>query len=421
MIKKVNPFATTYFLELDNGLKVFFVQKKGFKKFYCSFVTYFGSLNDEYIVNGEKRVAKAGVAHFLEHKMFATKDGTDISAKFSELGIDVNAYTTYDATQYFIYGIKHLKEGINILLDFVQEKYFTKENVQSEKGIILQEYKMYLDDPDSATRLKLYQNMYENTFFNKDISGDIESIKSITKEDLDNTYDAFYNPHNMALVIVSSNEDENEIFDLIKENQSKKKFLNYNTKPLIKEEKEEVIKKYDELDLALSSDMVMLGIKFSKNDYISSSVHDFYIKLKIFFRLLYGGRSKNYQYMQDNNLISYGYSIYENVFRNYAHHIFKTYTNKASELIKFLKDIYHNIDSFDIDEEELELEKKAVIASYASSCDYFDTLGDYILDSAMENVDFYDFYKSIFDIKKEDIMEIKKYIKEDRITILHTS
>ena len=128
---------------LDNGLKVSICLKKGFKKFCVLFGTNLGALVKNFKTDdGSVYDLPLGVAHFLEHKMFAMKDDSDAANEFSKYGLDVNAYTDYTQTVYLFSGTNNIEKGIELLLDFVQEPHFTDSNVETEKGIICQELKM---------------------------------------------------------------------------------------------------------------------------------------------------------------------------------------------------------------------------------------------------------------------------------------
>ena len=134
---------------LDNGLRVYIVPKENTNGIYATFNTRFGSINSEFIPKDKDEMVKVplGVAHFLEHKMFEQKDGKDPFTFYSERGCDANANTSNYKTTYLFSGANSFYENINYLLDYVQEPYFTEENVEKEKGIIIQEIKMYEDDP----------------------------------------------------------------------------------------------------------------------------------------------------------------------------------------------------------------------------------------------------------------------------------
>src|SRR6056297_2008209 len=134
--------------EHSSGLKVFVLPKKDFRKKHAYFMTKYGSIYNEFIDNTGKIIKKPeGIAHFLEHKIFEEHEG-NIFEKFALLGARVNAFTKFDATAYNFSTVDNFYESLKLLIDFVQSPHITDENVEKEKGIIEQEIKMYLDNPD---------------------------------------------------------------------------------------------------------------------------------------------------------------------------------------------------------------------------------------------------------------------------------
>ena len=168
--------------------------------------------------------------------MFEQKNGVDPFSFFSERGCSANANTNQTKTTYLFSGPNFLQENLEYLLDYVQSPYFTDSNVSKEKGIIEQEIKMYLDDPNTQLYEKLLSNCFVNHPIKYPIIGDISNINKITKEDLYECYNTFYNPSNMFIVI-TGNVEPNSAIETIRNNQSKKKF------PIGQKIK---IKKYDE-------------------------------------------------------------------------------------------------------------------------------------------------------------------------------
>ncbi|HHZ11408.1 MAG TPA: insulinase family protein, partial [Acholeplasmataceae bacterium] len=193
-----------HFEELENGLAVYVVPKPGFKKTFACFATKYGAMINRFVPYGESEYIDVplGIAHFLEHKMFEMPDGTDASEIFARMGLDSNASTSHLMTTYLFSGTANIKEGLNLLLDFVQTPYFTEERVLREQGIIAQELKMYLDDPNEALHLGLMQNLFRVYPLRFDVGGTLESIMQITPEHLNKCYRTFYHPSNMALIVV---------------------------------------------------------------------------------------------------------------------------------------------------------------------------------------------------------------------------
>ena len=179
IIEKVDQ--KLFYKKLDNGLEIFMLPNNNIKNIYATFTTKYGSVHDEFVPIGENKMLTVpkGIAHFLEHKMFEQEDGIDPFTFFSKSGTDCNAHTTLKHTTYEFMGPNNFVENIGYLLDFVQELYLTDENVDSEKGIIEQELKMYMDDPIFVLYDGIRNNVFEKSPFKYPIGGTIQSIYKI--------------------------------------------------------------------------------------------------------------------------------------------------------------------------------------------------------------------------------------------------
>lgn len=192
---------------LPNGLQLFVVPKPGFSKKSAYFVTHFGSIDTKFTLNGATHETPAGVAHYLEHKMFDLP-GRDVMAEFSALGANPNAFTGYNLTAYYFSCTEHFQACLELLLTYVSTPYFTQESVDKERGIICQEILMYEDSPDSKGYEDLFQAMLRTHPGRVPIAGTVESVQDITPEILQLCYDAFYTPSNMALCVVGGVDPE---------------------------------------------------------------------------------------------------------------------------------------------------------------------------------------------------------------------
>ena len=187
---------------LENGLTVLVAPRKGFTKKLAYFATDFGSIHTDFRLDGKEYHVPAGVAHFLEHKMFDLPGNRDVSAEFAAMGAAVNAFTSYDMTAYYFSCTDHFDDCLRLLLEFVSVPYFTKESVEKEQGIIDQEIGMNEDSPDSVVFDRLMDGMYAVHPIRKPILGTCETIREITPEVLYTCHRAFYTPENMVLCVV---------------------------------------------------------------------------------------------------------------------------------------------------------------------------------------------------------------------------
>ena len=199
---------TCYRETLENGLSVAVVRRKGFSKKIAYFVTNYGSIHTDFILEGTEYHAPAGIAHYLEHKLFDMPGGRDVSAEFAAMGAITNAFTSYDMTAYYFTCTDRFSECLRLLLEFVSTPFFTEESVRKEQGIIDQEIGMNQDAPDSVIFENLMQAMYETHPVRIPILGTSETIRQITPEILHTCHRAFYTPGNMLLCVVGDVEPE---------------------------------------------------------------------------------------------------------------------------------------------------------------------------------------------------------------------
>ena len=199
---------TLYTDVLENGLTVAVVPRKGFSKKLAYFVTDYGAVHTRFSLDGVEYTAPAGVAHYLEHKMFDLPGDRDVSAEFAAMGAMTNAFTSYDMTAYYFSCTENFEGCLKLLLEFVSTPYFTAESVEKERGIIDQEIGMNEDAPDSVIFENLMQSVFENHPIRVPILGTSETIREITPEILHTCHEAFYNPANMLLCVVGDVEPE---------------------------------------------------------------------------------------------------------------------------------------------------------------------------------------------------------------------
>ena len=192
---------------LSNGLTVAVVPRPGFTKKLCYFVTDFGAIHTDFTLDGKHWSVPAGIAHYLEHKMFDLP-GRDVSGEFAALGAIPNAFTGYDVTAYYFSCTENFRECLDLLLEFVSTPYFTQETVQKEQGIIGQEIDMNRDNPDTQIFEMLMENMYDRHPIRIPILGRRETIAKITPENLTACHNAFYRPDNMLLCVVGDVDPE---------------------------------------------------------------------------------------------------------------------------------------------------------------------------------------------------------------------
>ena len=192
---------TLYSAVLDNGLEIRIVPKKDFSTFYAAFATNYGGACRRFRVDGQELDTPAGVAHYLEHKMFDLPNGDNALNILSANGADPNAFTSSGTTCYYFQCTEGFEENLRMLLHFVSTPYFTDETVQKEQGIIAQEIRMGEDNPGLAIYYNLLRMLYAHHPIRDRVAGTVESIAEITAETLYTCHRVFYAPSNMILCV----------------------------------------------------------------------------------------------------------------------------------------------------------------------------------------------------------------------------
>ena len=367
--------------KLDNGLEVYLFNKETFKSSYVTFTTKYGSVYNEFIPIGSNKMTSfpKGIAHFLEHKVFAVKDGPDPMEFFSRSGAICNAYTTFDNTTYLFYATSKLKENICYLLDYVQDLFLTEESVENEKSIISEEIHMYDDRPSEVLAEKIRLNALISNPYRDSIIGTTDDISKITKEDLETCYKTFYHPSNMFLVVVGS-FDVDEIMTSIKDNQRNKVFDSFNEIEVkgIKE-KDEVYKKEEIINSTTSIPKVALTIKMPIKG-INLSRRELSLYLYILFTSMFDETSSFDEELKKDNIISN--TTYVSTLNTNTHMLISIIneTDKYSEFINKVEDKLKNIS---ISEEDFNRKKKVLISNEIFAYEYAEQINDIILDDIL--------------------------------------
>ncbi len=187
--------------KLENGLSVFVVPTPGYNKTFAFFATDYGGADRRFRLGGQWRDTPAGIAHFLEHKMFDIENEENALTQLSAKGASPNAFTSSDITAYHFESTESFWENLEILLKFVSVPYFTDESVAKEQGIIGQEIRMTEDDPEFSMYYGFLSLLYKDNPIRESVAGTVESISEITAKTLYDCHKVFYTPSNMVLTV----------------------------------------------------------------------------------------------------------------------------------------------------------------------------------------------------------------------------
>lgn len=309
-IKEVrNELLNEKYYDIDHpsGLKILVMPKENYSSTYAIFATKYGSIDTMIqMSDGSFKEIPEGTAHFLEHKLFESED-LDAFERFAKTGASANAYTSFERTGYLFSCSANFKKNLEILLDFVQNPYFTQATVEKEQGIIGQEIDMYKDAPDWEVMFNCLRTMYHNLPVRIDIAGTQESIAQITAKTLYGCYDNFYNLHNMVLAI-AGNADVDEIVEVA--DKVLKPVEGKMAQRKVIDEPEEVIDSYIEEKLSVATPQFMFGFKESWDTPERTTKEE--ISMEILLDMISGQSSELYKRLFDGKLInnSFGFEYF---------------------------------------------------------------------------------------------------------------
>lgn len=398
--------------ELNNGLKLFIIPKKGFQKTFVTYTTKFGSLDNKFKPHGSDTFVTVpdGVAHFLEHKLFENDDESeDLFTAFAEDNAQVNACTSFDRTSYLFSATDHVERNIKRLLTMVESPYFTKETVDKEKGIIAEEIKMYQEQPGYKLMFNTLKAMYDTHPIRVDIAGSVESIYEITKDDLYLCYETFYHPSNMVLFVVGDVDVAN-IYDVVAthENQRDKEAQPQIVRdPLI--EKATVNESKVTETMKLQSPRLMLG--FKNNPLVDEPDASFVkrdLEMTLFYEMLFGEETDFYQSLLNEDLIdeTFGYQFV--LEPTYSFSVITSATQYPDKLKALLLTEIENNQGQLNDEEAFSLLKKQFIGEFISGLNSPEYIANQYTKLYFEGVSLFDLLEIVESITLESVNETSK-------------
>ncbi len=402
-----------YIEKLDNGLVVMILPKKTRKK-YIVWSTNFGAIDNKFYAPGESDLTTVpdGIAHYLEHKLFEQENGRNSLDVLTSIGVDANAYTTNDHTAYLYECTDHFDEALDEFMNYVQNPYFTDENVEKERGIIEQEIMMYDDYPEWKVYMNAMRAMYKNNEINIDVAGTIDTIAKIDKDKLYKIYNSFYRPENMIMVITGDFIPE-EILEKVKSRITMKKddkqtIREYNQEP------KEVVKNYVESDMNISMPLVLIAYKDNNlsDDKIKKD-----LSIDMLGTILLGKSSDTFERLYESGkLISEPSMSYE-FSKTYSHVMIQFQTNDIEDVTNEITRKIQSVKQNGINEEEFERAKKKIYGEIVKDYNDLSSIATSLVSDYFKNINSLDYFKVVKEINKEYVENVLKevFIEDQKV------
>ena len=398
-----------YRTRLSNGLTVALLPKKEFKEVYGSVTVQFGSVDTLVTeVDGDVKEYPAGIAHFLEHKLFEREDSSDLMSAFASLGADSNAFTSFTKTSYLFSATDHFLENLDLLDELVTSAHFTEDSILREQDIIQQEREMYQDDPDSCLFFSTLANLYPGTPLATDIVGSEESISQINLTNLQENFTRFYKPVNMSLFLVGNFDvdqvqdyfERKELKDLDVQDVEREKFVL------------QAVKQTDSMRMEVSSPKLAIGVR-GKQDVAEDDCYRYHILLKLLFAMMFGWTSDRFQKLYESGKIDASLSLEIEVTSRF-HFVMLTMDTKEPVALshQFRKAIRNFIKDLDITEDHLDIIKREMFGEFFSSMNSLEFIATQY-DAFEHGETIFDLPKILQEITLEDVLDAGHHLIDE--------
>ena len=398
-----------YRTRLSNGLTVALLPKKEFKEVYGSVTVQFGSVDTLVTeVDGDVKQYPAGIAHFLEHKLFEREDSSDLMSAFTSLGADSNAFTSFTKTNYLFSATDHFLDNLDLLDELVTSAHFTEDSILREQDIIQQEREMYQDDPDSCLFFSTLANLYPGTPLATDIVGSEESIFQINLTNLQENFTRFYKPVNMSLFLVGNFDVE-----LVQGYFERKERKDLDVQEVVREKFVlQAVKQTDSMRMEVSSPKLAIGIR-GKREVAEADCYRHHILLKLLFAMMFGWTSDRFQKLYESGKIDASLSLEIEVTSRF-HFVMLTMDTKEPVALshQFRKAIRNFAKDLDITEDHLDTIKREMFGEFFSSMNSLEFIATQY--DAFENGEtIFDLPKILQEITLEDVLDAGHHLIDD--------
>ena len=393
---------TLYTETLPNGLIVRVMPKPDFNRSFAVFATDYGGADRRFHLGGEWIETPAGIAHYLEHKMFDMPEGDNALNLLAMNGASPNAFTSSDITAYYFESTKNFRENLELLLNFVSTPYFTEESVEKERGIIAQEIGMYDDSPDFRMYMKLMEILYHNSPVRTSVAGTVESISQITVQDLFNCHKAFYAPSNMVLSVVGNADPQLVIDTALKMLPSEKA-----PKPVVDYGAEEPmlpVKQYIEGEMEVSAPQFMLGAKVRPELYGFKRMHQRNVGA-LAMQCLFGRSSKFFTSLYSKNILSADFDIDFDYAADSASLFLSGQSNNHDAVLEAVLAAADEVRRNGLDEKRFKRVKNATVGSMIFALEDFDNMAVNLAHSAFYGYNTLDAHTPAADVRMEECAE----------------
>lgn len=388
---------------LENGMKVILVHKPQFTQSFFLLGIKAGGM-DIWQEQGITSITyPSGCAHFLEHQMFRL-NGQDVTDQFADLCAVTNAFTGLNETAYYFSTASNPEGPLSLLMDFVQNLDIDAESVEKEKGIILSEYNMYQQSPESRLMKLVWNALYKKHPIRIDVLGTPADIRSMKVQDLETFYHDKYDPQNMVLIGVTGTdpspllgliERKQEVYPKHRVDPMQRKYLN---------EPDKVAKELVEDHMDISIPYVSLAIKLKPVlDPLQAACLDFALQMTL--DAWFSSLNPDFQSWMDQRILTTSFGAECEITTDHAYLMFYSQTKKTEEFFQVVKDVLRKMQTNKIDNLIFNSLKNKSYAQSLRTFDHFESFAIDLFQSEVQGISYFEFLDKMAVMQRDEVFE----------------
>ena len=349
-----------------------------------------------------------GTAHFLEHKVFEGKRGENFDFLFSETGAEVNAYTSYDRTVYYMSCTDHWQKNLLTLLRMLSELWVTKASVEREKTIIAEEIRMNNDSPFERCYAELLLAMYQNHRMREEICGSEDSIKDITPKLLRDVFATYYRPDNMILTVCGQVE-MTEVLALV--DRVYGGFNRQKMKPLTGDgycfEPTHPAKTYTELSMPVPKPLMSMGVKVRADEGMICDPQALFrkdLRMALLCELLFSRSGELYDRLFEGGMITPTYAYGYATGKDYSYFAVSCECDSPKDVYDAICAYIDEIKEKGFAQKDFERCRRVLYADYVTGFDAPEDIASCLLSYAFDGVGVFDYTDTLFSLTQDEVM-----------------
>lgn len=377
---------------LKNGMTVI-LEKRDLPVVSISFALRAGAIHES--------LNEKGISHFIEHMLYKgtkKRSAKQIANALEKKGADVNGFTSEEITAYWCkISSEHLDLALDVLSDMVKNSVFDKKEFEKERNVIFEELKMYHDNPQSYVFKEITKMLYGGSF-QIDIIGTIETMGSLSRQDLIDRFKKFYSSENLILCAVGDC-DFNHLVEFAEKNFKKEKGIRLE-EPVFSKKNQTKIEKRVGLDQASLIFAYHVPLRKEKESSVAEVLNCL---------MADGMSSILFSEIREKRNLAYAVKGVCEEGRFFAHNLVYVGTTKENveEVKKIILQEFVKVSKSLTEKELLEIKEQLIsqykIAMENSQSQLFNLLAQESISNAK---DFYDFEKNVSVVSLEEVKEL---------------